>query len=92
MSSGVMITTERLNLRKMTTRDIPNLLQIFSDPVAMRYYPATMNEEETKGGSVEPSILRARETLFHYLDGSMTFGVHDFYVFRHAAAPPLPPE
>lgn len=86
MSSGVMITTERLNLRKMTTRDIPNLLQIFSDPVG------TMNEEETKGGSVEPSILRARETLFHYLDGSMTFGVHDFYVFRHAAAPPLPPE
>ena len=46
--SDVIITTERLNLRKMTTRDIPNLLQIFSDPVVMRYYPATMNEEATK--------------------------------------------
>lgn len=47
--SGVVITTARLNLRKMTTRDLAHLLRIFSDPVAMQYYPATMNEEETMG-------------------------------------------
>ena len=61
--SSVMTTTERLNLRKMTTQDVPNLLQIFSDPMTMRYYPATMNEEETMGW--------VRRTLDHYA----TFGV-----------------
>lgn len=47
--SSVTTITERLNLRKMTPHDVPNLLQIFSDPVAMRYYPSTRNEEETMG-------------------------------------------
>ncbi len=61
--SDVIITTERLNLRKMTTQDGSNLLQIFSDPVAMRYYPSTMNEAETMGW--------IRRTLDHYA----TFGV-----------------
>ncbi|GMA61370.1 GNAT family N-acetyltransferase [Alicyclobacillus fastidiosus] len=45
----IVITTERLNLRKMTTDDVQNLMGIFSDPEAMRYYPSTMNEEETLG-------------------------------------------
>lgn len=45
----VVITTERLNLRKMTTDDVKNLMQIFSDPEAMNYYPSTMNEEEALG-------------------------------------------
>ncbi|PSR19907.1 MAG: GNAT family N-acetyltransferase [Sulfobacillus acidophilus] len=45
--SNLVATTERLHLRKMTTQDAPNLLQIFSDPVAMQYYPSTMNEQET---------------------------------------------
>ena len=47
--SSLVATTERLILRTMTTQDIPNLLEIFSDPVAMRYYPSTMNEVETMG-------------------------------------------
>ena len=42
----VIMTTERLNLRKMTTEDVPHLMRIFSDQVAMKYYPSTMNEEE----------------------------------------------
>jgi RimJ/RimL family protein N-acetyltransferase len=45
----VMMTTERLNLRKMTVEDVQNLMQILSDPQAMKYYPATMNEEEPLG-------------------------------------------
>lgn len=61
--SNVMTTTERFSLRKMTTQDVPNLLQIFADPMAMQYYPATMNEEETKGW--------IRRTLDNYA----TFGV-----------------
>lgn len=48
MDELVMIT-ERLNLRKMTTEDVQNLMQIFSDPEAMKYYPSTMNEEEAMG-------------------------------------------
>ncbi len=45
----VVMTTERLNLRKMTTDDVQNLMTIFTDREAMRYYPSTMNEEETLG-------------------------------------------
>ncbi len=39
--------TERLKLRLMTEDDVDNLQQIFSDPVAMQYYPSTKNLEET---------------------------------------------
>jgi RimJ/RimL family protein N-acetyltransferase len=42
----VVMTTERLNLRKMTVEDAQSIMQIFSDPQAMKYYPKTMNEEE----------------------------------------------
>lgn len=45
----VVMTTERLNLKKMTADDVQNLMRIFSDPEAMRYYPSTMNEQETLG-------------------------------------------
>jgi RimJ/RimL family protein N-acetyltransferase len=39
--------TERLILRRMTKDDTKNLMEIFSDPVAMRYYPSTKSEGET---------------------------------------------
>jgi len=42
-----VISTERLILRKMTKDDTKNLMEIFSDPVAMKYYPSTKNEGET---------------------------------------------
>ncbi|MCX2829686.1 GNAT family N-acetyltransferase [Bacillus pseudomycoides] len=42
-----VICTERLILRRMTKDDTENLMKIFSDPVAMRYYPSTKNESET---------------------------------------------
>jgi RimJ/RimL family protein N-acetyltransferase len=42
-----VICTERLILRRMTKDDTENLMEIFSDPVAMRYYPSTKNESET---------------------------------------------
>ncbi|MBM7572400.1 GNAT family N-acetyltransferase [Aquibacillus albus] len=41
------IETERLRLRDMKENDKDNLLEIFSDPIAMKYYPSTKNEEET---------------------------------------------
>jgi RimJ/RimL family protein N-acetyltransferase len=47
MSAPILIT-ERLILRKMNQEDACHLLQIFSDPVAMRYYPSTKNENETR--------------------------------------------
>jgi RimJ/RimL family protein N-acetyltransferase len=43
----VVLTTERLNLRKMNQDDAENLMKIFSDPEAMRYYRSTKDEEET---------------------------------------------
>ncbi|KON88566.1 hypothetical protein AF332_18315 [Sporosarcina globispora] len=42
-----VIITERLILRKMTPDDTGKLMEIFSDTVAMRYYPSTKNESET---------------------------------------------
>lgn len=42
-----VLSTERLILRKMFQNDIRNLLEIFSDPIAMKYYPSTKNESET---------------------------------------------
>jgi len=42
-----IITTERLILRKMDKEDTGKLLEIFSDPIAMEYYPSTKSEKET---------------------------------------------
>lgn len=46
--SAPMLITERLILRKMNQEDASHLLQIFSDPEAMRSYPSTKNENETR--------------------------------------------
>lgn len=43
----MVLTTHRLNLRKMTVHDIDHLVGIFSDPIAMTHYPATKTREET---------------------------------------------
>ncbi|TKC18818.1 GNAT family N-acetyltransferase [Robertmurraya kyonggiensis] len=42
-----VITTERLNLREMGKEDAPLLQEIFSDPVAMKYYPSIKDEKQT---------------------------------------------
>jgi RimJ/RimL family protein N-acetyltransferase len=42
------LETERLVLRQMTPQDVDHLLGIFSDPVAMRHYPATKDRSETE--------------------------------------------
>ncbi|UFT99995.1 GNAT family N-acetyltransferase [Radiobacillus kanasensis] len=44
----VVTTSERLQLRKMVQDDVDYLQEIFADPIAMHYYPATKNIEETK--------------------------------------------
>ena len=41
-----VLETERLALREMVAGDVDNLLAIFQDPVAMRYYPATKDRRE----------------------------------------------
>lgn len=42
-----MFTTERLRLREMTENDAENLMEIFTDPIAMKHYPSTKDKEET---------------------------------------------
>ena len=44
---NTMFETNRLLLRRLTLDDVDNLLGIFSDPEAMRYYPATKSRQET---------------------------------------------
>ncbi|MEH7884220.1 GNAT family N-acetyltransferase [Bacillus sp. JJ1609] len=46
--SAPILSTERLILRKMNQHDANHLLEIFSDPEAMRYYPSTKNDNETR--------------------------------------------
>jgi hypothetical protein len=41
-----VLETERMVLRRMGMSDIDDLMGIFSDPVAMRHYPATKNRAE----------------------------------------------
>ena len=43
----IVIETERMLFREMNYDDAPNLLGIFSDSEAMRYYPRTKSLEET---------------------------------------------
>lgn len=43
-----IITTDRMVLRLMTMNDIENLQMIFSDKIAMQYYPKTLTINETK--------------------------------------------
>ncbi len=35
-------------LRRMEIADVEDLMDIFSDPVAMRYYPATKSRQEAE--------------------------------------------
>lgn len=44
---NAVLETDRLLLRHFTLEDVDDLLGIFSDPEAMRYYPATKSREET---------------------------------------------
>ncbi|WP_370529769.1 GNAT family N-acetyltransferase [Alkalihalobacillus sp. AL-G] len=41
-----MLGSERLYLRPLKATDVSNLMKIFSDPVAMTYYPSTKTETE----------------------------------------------
>jgi len=43
-----IIETERLILRELTPEDEDNLAAIFTDPVAMRYYPSTKSRMEIR--------------------------------------------
>jgi [ribosomal protein S5]-alanine N-acetyltransferase len=45
---GKVLETERMVLRRMEMSDVDNLTGIFSDPVAMRYYPATKSRREVE--------------------------------------------
>ncbi len=42
-----VIETRRLDFRELVPPDVINLQKIFSDPVAMKFYPSTKSEAET---------------------------------------------
>ena len=43
-----VLETERMFLRRMDMSDVDYLMGIFSDPVAMRYYPSTKSRQEVE--------------------------------------------
>ncbi|HEX5736805.1 MAG TPA: GNAT family N-acetyltransferase [Blastocatellia bacterium] len=57
------LETERLRLREMTLGDADNLMSIFSDPVAMRYYPGTKDRAQTEDWT-EWNLASYRENGF----------------------------
>lgn len=59
----VVLETQRLRLREMTPADADNLLGIFSDPTAMRYYPATKDRAQTEDW-IEWNLASYRENGF----------------------------
>ncbi len=44
----VVIETDRMTLRQMSMHDVDDLLGIFADPEAMRYYPSTKDISDTR--------------------------------------------
>ena len=44
--SSAVLETERMVLRELVPEDVDDLMLIFSDPEAMRYYPSTKSREE----------------------------------------------
>ncbi|MGH9938014.1 MAG: GNAT family N-acetyltransferase, partial [Blastocatellia bacterium] len=43
MMGGIILETERLSLREITMDDFDDLLEIWSDPEAMRLFPRTLD-------------------------------------------------
>ena len=46
--SRKVLETQRMVLREMEMADVAYLMRIFSDPVAMRYYPKTKSHEQAE--------------------------------------------
>lgn len=46
--SSAVLETERMMLRELVPEDVDDLMLIFSDPEAMRYYPSTKSREEAE--------------------------------------------
>lgn len=46
--SSAVLETERMVLRELVPEDVDDLMPIFSDPEAMRYYPSTKSREEVE--------------------------------------------
>ncbi|WP_018923127.1 GNAT family N-acetyltransferase [Salsuginibacillus kocurii] len=44
----IILETKRMQLREMTEQDVDLLMEIFSDPVTMRYYPSTKTRAEAE--------------------------------------------
>jgi RimJ/RimL family protein N-acetyltransferase len=61
--SGVILETERLSLREITADDLDDLLEIWGDPEAMRYFPRTLDHQamrewiERNGLRIEKEVL-----------------------------------
>jgi RimJ/RimL family protein N-acetyltransferase len=61
--SMFMLETDRLQLRQMTLHDIDSLYLIFSDPVAMQFYPSVKDKIETKKW-IEKNLARYKKDGF----------------------------
>lgn len=58
-----MLETERIRLGEMSPNDADSLLGIFSDPVAMRYYPGAKDRAQTEDW-IEWNIASYRKSGF----------------------------
>ena len=61
-----IISTERLKLPRLEMDDLENLMGIFSDPLAMQYYPSTKSRKDA-----EQWIMYVQETVAQHGLGMM---------------------
>lgn len=65
INNAPILETERLILRELTPEDFPDLHETFSDPQAMRFYPAPYTPEKTR--ELLDKILSAYQEHGHCL-------------------------
>ena len=53
-----VLETERLRLRKLAPQDLDSLLEIYGDPLAMRYFPKVYTREEVREHFLERNLAR----------------------------------
>lgn len=47
-SSDMTLATDRLRLRRLNAGDLKYLIKMHSDPIVMKYFPSTLDAEETR--------------------------------------------
>jgi|SRR5262245_38948176 len=63
MVGGIILESERLLLREITADDLDDLLEIWGDPEAMRFFPRTLDRQAMGERRYSGEVISASFTL-----------------------------